>query len=308
MKTLVVVNPRSGGGRTGRSWVDVSRRIEAVLGPFEAHITAHAGEATEVVRAALSAGTERIVAVGGDGTNHEVVNGFFTASALQPLAADAVFAFLPSGTGGDFGRSFDLPADLDARLARIAASPAARIDAIACRWQGAEPGIEVSINIASAGQGGLVCARVDASPKWLGGGLPFLVAGMRTLVDLKPWPVHIALDDEAPRFVRAINILAGNGRYQGGGMHMLPEARLDDGLIDVLVVPEMSAARQVQMALYSHQGRMLELPGVWSARAKRLEVTPAAEAEPMPLEMDGEARGTAPVVFEVLPAALRLAV
>ena len=183
MKTVVVVNPASARGRTGRLWPQLSARFRAALGELDVKLTTGPGQATELVRAALAAGTERIIAIGGDGTNHEVINGFFDADTHAPLNPDAIFAFCVSGTGGDFARTFPAASDIDAQLGSIANSPAHPIDLIGCTYTTTNgTGWEISNNIASIGQGGDVCARVDASTvtKRIGSSA-FLISSMESL-------------------------------------------------------------------------------------------------------------------------------
>lgn len=117
MRTLAIVNPGSGGGRTARDWPGIRERLGAALGAFETRETRGVGHATDLTRLALAEGFDRIVAVGGDGTLNEVANGFFDAD-LTPLRPDAVLVPCQSGTGGDFQRSFDFadPAVWTARL------------------------------------------------------------------------------------------------------------------------------------------------------------------------------------------------
>src|SRR5688572_1701816 len=125
-RTVVIVNPHSQGGRLGKRWPELSDTIGRAF-PFDEAITKAPGDATRLAREALRGGAERVVAVGGDGTVNEVVNGFFD-EAGNPIAPEATFGLLPFGTGGDFRKTFHLPKEIADAAAVIAANRKQRID------------------------------------------------------------------------------------------------------------------------------------------------------------------------------------
>lgn len=309
MKTLVVVNPMSARGRTGRLWPELQPRYEAILGDTTVVLTERQGQAASVVSKALASGTKRVVSVGGDGTNHEVVNGFFDGQTRQPIAPDAVFGFTAMGTGGDLARTFIPATDVDAQLQRIADSDAQAIDLISCAYQSDRgPGWEVSINIASIGQGGDVCARVDNSPaKAIGGSAPFLLSSMESLVTTKPWRVSLTVDDQPPRVQGARNVIVANCKFHGGGMEVAPQAIPDDGVLDLVIIGNLSRLKMLRLSRDIYRGRLQEHTGVTWEPIKRLVVQTLPGERRMLMEMDGETGGYAPVTFEVMPGALRLA-
>lgn len=309
MKTLVLVNPASAAGRTGRDWAALEPVFRRQLGDIEVTMTRAPGQATALARAALHAGTERVIAVGGDGTNHEVVNGFFDPSTRSAIRPDAIFGFVPRGTGGDFGRTFALGKDPDGVLGRIAASPARPIDLISCTFATPQgPRWAISINIASAGQGGDVVARVNRGPKWPGGAVPFALAVVQGTWSLRPWQLSLAIDDEPPQTALLRNIGLCNGRYQGGGMHVAPQARIDDGILELMAMEDVSPLHAARIGFAAYSGTAHQKPGVWHRSVRKISVTPLPGQPPMLVELDGEQPGTAPLTFEVLPASLRLAV
>ncbi|MEO8706412.1 MAG: acylglycerol kinase family protein, partial [Kofleriaceae bacterium] len=125
-RTTIIVNPKSQGGRLGKRWAEIADVIARVF-PFDDVMTKGPGDATHLARTALEAGAERIVAIGGDGTVNEVVNGFFD-DAGKSIAPDASFALIPFGTGGDFRRTFHLPTEIEDAAAVIAANHRKQID------------------------------------------------------------------------------------------------------------------------------------------------------------------------------------
>lgn len=308
MRTLVVVNPASARGRTGRRWPQLEPLFRKHLGDFELAMTERSGQAHELVRAALLAGTQRIVSVGGDGSNFEAVQGFFDPVSHAPIAPQACFAFVTSGTGSDLARSLQLPASIEDQLARIAAAQPRPIDLVSCHFQGDQgPEWRAALNAVGFGQCGDLVRRVEQW-KWLGsGGLPFVAAGIAGAVQVKPWQVDLRLDDGPweERSVRNLGLF--NGRYQGGGMLWAPEASLEDGLLEVVGLGERNPVRAIAIGISSYGGRAGRSPKVWSTRARRVEVRPHPGQPPAWVELDGESPGQIPATYESMPGALLLA-
>lgn len=305
MKTVVIVNPRSGGGRTARHWDAWKPRFDSYLGAHEVAFTGAPGDGTHIAREALRAGADRIVSVGGDGTNHEVVCGFFDPSTHAPIRREARFGFVACGTGSDLARTLIGPRGIDGQLARIAASPGRAIDVIGCSFEGEHgPRWQVCVNAASVGQGGDLVQRVGRWKRMMRGGLPFVLAGIEGAVHVKPWLVQLRLDggEAVPTVLRNLTIC--NGRFQGGGMQVAPQATLDDGRFELVGIGNVSALRSVWIGLAAYRAKMQHMPEVWHRTVRTAEVLPAPGQPPMRIEIDGEASGRAPVTFETLPGAL----
>lgn len=309
MKTLIIVNPAAGGGKTGRAWPQTESLARTILGEFDVHMTREPGGASVAAREAVRSGYQRVLAHGGDGTCHEVVNGLFDPEIRGPLNKDVIFSFVRSGTGGDFGRTFEMTGPIAQQLQRIAASDAPPIDVLGCAYEtdGGERW-RVVVNIASVGQGGDVCERVEARRKRIGGALPFAIAAVESLVHTVPWQVRLTFDDGPPEPHRVRNVVVANGRYHGGGMFIAPMARPDDGLLEVVVIGgEGSRLKALMGGAAIYRGLAHKTRGNFHRSAARLRIEPDPGQGPMRMEMDGEVEGRAPLTFEVLPAALRLA-
>lgn len=311
MQTLVLLNPAAGGKKAGRNWPTLEPVCRKHLGDFALHRSQGPGEATAVVRAALLGGVRRIVAVGGDGTNHEVVNGFWDPTTRQAIAPDALFGWVSCGTGGDFKRSFpDLPKDHDALLQRIARSPGRRVDlmAVTCATD-AGPHWRIGLNVASVGQGGDVARRVNATGKWLSGGLPFVFAGIAGAYSVQPWDVQFRFDDEPLATMRVRHVAICNGGFHGGGMNVSPTARLDDGRLEVVAMGDVGWLKSIGLGVSQFWGKMQRFDGVWQRHVvRRLEIVPDPAAGDMLVEVDGELAGRGPVTFDLLPGALMVAI
>jgi YegS/Rv2252/BmrU family lipid kinase len=302
---FVILNPASAGGRTLRRWPATMLALKAAGVPFEVHRTTGPGDATHAVRAALQGGRRIIVAVGGDGTLNEVVNGFFD-SAGGPIGGDAMLGLLPSGTGGDFRRAVGIPSDIDAAARLIAVGSVRRIDAGRIEFAGGER--RFFINIADCGMGGEVVARVNRST-YKGGGARgsaiFLGTSLATLLRYVSRTARIDIDGTViERDVRSVVI--ANGRYFGGGMHVAPNAVFDDGQFDVIVIGETGRTRALTGIPSLYRGRHLNRREVEVYRARTVQVT--CDGEPMLFDVEGDQVGTTPATLTCLPDAITLCV
>lgn len=309
LSTVAVVNPASGGGRTGHAWPAMRRALAQAGVDLEERLTRGPLEAVELAREALRSGCERVVAVGGDGTLNEVLNGFFDARG-EAIAPGAVLGLLPSGTGGDFRRTAGIPTAVGPAAALLAAESWRSIDVgrlvlDASPSDGAR--VRHFINIADCGIGGEVVARVNRSTaRWAGGTATFLWHSLASLLSYRPRAARVEIDGEAVEG-RFQNVVIANGRYFGGGMRVAPGADCADGLFDVVLFGDLSRLRSLTGIRRVYAGSHLGTPGVDLRRARAVRVTPL-EDEPLRFEMEGEEVGPAPATATLLPGAVRLAV
>jgi YegS/Rv2252/BmrU family lipid kinase len=302
-RTLVVVNPKSRGGGAGRRFAALEPRLRDALGPLEVERTRGPRDAERIAREGARAGVERIVVAGGDGTAGEVAAGVLGAG----LGGACEIGLLPLGTGGDLARTLGLGRDPEAALAALAAGKRRAVDAGRARLRD-RAGREATawfLNEASAGISGLTTELVNSAPKQLGGRISFLLGTLRAIARYTFPGVCVSVDGE-PRHEGPLSLAtACNGRFFGGGMPIAPEARLDDGLLDVVLVPGFSRARLLRSLPSLYAGTHLAKAGVGFARGRRIELEPLG-ADPVWIELDGEPLGTLPARIEVLPAALTL--
>lgn len=307
-RTFVVVNPSSAKGSTGRRWAQLAEAIRQGLGgPFEQAWTAGPGDATALTRRALAEGFELIVSVGGDGTNNEVVNGFFDEHG-RAVAPEAVFAHVPSGTGGDFRKTIGIGTDPRTGTVRLGGRRTRRIDVGRATFTGHD-GREVSrcfLNITSFGIGGLVDRYVNRSRKRLGGKLSFFLAALQAMVAYRNQPIRLRLDDGPTQEVRINNVAVANGQFFGGGMRVAPEAALDDGWFDVVGLGDLTTLEYIALAGSIYQGRHIGRPKITHARARVVTAEPLGADQEVLVDMDGEQPGRLPIRLELLPGALRL--
>ena len=305
MRTFLVVNPESAGGATGRRWPEIHAEVLRALGGSAEHaFTERPMHAAALTAEALRQGFRRIVAVGGDGTLNEVVNGFFqTGSGVPP---DACLALVPRGTGGDFRRTFGLNGSLRETCARLRGE-VRPLDVGRVRFTGPDgnPGERYFVNVASFGVSGQVDRAVNSGSKLLGGKVGFFVASVRTLIGWRDQAVRIRVDGGPEEALLITTLAIANGQYFGGGMRVAPEADPSDGQFDVTV---WSGYHLKDFALKSasvYDGSHVRWAGTRTFRCRRLEAT---SEEEVLLDVDGEQPGRLPATFELVAGALRLQV
>jgi YegS/Rv2252/BmrU family lipid kinase len=306
MKPFVVVNPNAGKGRARRVWPAIAGGLARVLGPFETATTRASGDAIALVRSARAEGARCFVAVGGDGTISEAVNGL--CDGTGPPGADVTFGAVACGTGNDLARMFGVEPGVEGSLARLAEGRQRRIDLGRIDFTGHD-GRDASrwfINIASFGLSGAVndaMSRARAT-RLLGGSAAFFLHSYREMRRFEGRRVLLALDDAEPAEAFISIVAVANCRYFAGGMKVAPHADPADGRFDIVVLRQKPRIGLMQMRLV-YSGAHLSLPAVHTMQGRRLSVRPL-DGLTVLLDVDGEAPGRLPATFTVVPGALTL--
>ena len=305
---LIIVNPASAGGATGDAWPGVASAVRRHFGAFEVAFTRRGGEAVEIAEREARAGRRFIIACGGDGTVNEVVNGILLADAGAELGV------LPSGTGGDFRRTLDVPVRTADAARRLREGETRVMDAGRVRFVN-ERGEEESrffVNVASFGMGGDVINRVKTrsglpagAARLLGGKASFAAAALQAALTFEKPSVRVSLDGGEQSQMTVANFCVANARYFGGGMKIAPNAKVDDGRFDVVAVGDVSALTVLANSYRLYLGTHLGMQEVRHAHARRVRAE-SATTEVVKLELDGELVGRLPAEFEILPGALRV--
>ncbi|HET7481323.1 MAG TPA: YegS/Rv2252/BmrU family lipid kinase, partial [Actinomycetota bacterium] len=246
-------------------------------------------------------GRRFLVAVGGDGTIHEVVNGMIEDD--RPVAAEAVLGVIAAGTGSDFIKTFGLPAAPGVAVAHLDGPESFAIDVGKITYESVDgPVVRYFPNIAEAGIGADVVARAQRLPRWLGP-MVYLVAFWLVMRKHKLAQVKVDLVDrsyEGP----ANNIVVANCQFFGGGMKVAPKAAPTDGLLDIQVE---HARKREAIAIMPKIFKGTHLPHPDIEEFKRVRCTVTSD-RPLLIEADGEVLGHTPATFEVLRDAIRLKV
>ena len=302
LKTAFVVNSAAGSGRIKREWPVLAKLIREKIPQSHFEFTRSPRDATGLTAKLIHDGYELIVAVGGDGTINECVNGFFEKGVL--INPQTALGVLPYGRGSDLARLLGIPKDARLALDYLGGKNTRLLDVGCGTLTGGEKKIRYFMNIANVG---LVSTVVDSShstPRFLGSKISYLYGALRGALKYKAFPVSYTRDGKKKE-VRLLNMILANGVYFGSGMKAAPEAKLDDGLLDIVVAPKMKIMALLRCFPRLYTGRHLQIPEVDFFREKKLEVRLVNPADQIPVEMDGDTVGFLPATFEILPGALK---
>jgi len=298
--TFVIVNPASGGGKTGKRWRGLDARMRAEGAQFDVEFTREPGHAEQLARQAALAGVSTLLIVGGDGTLNEVVNGLIQND--RPLG-ETTIGILPVGTGSDFARALGLPRDVLAaaiHLLRRAQPEALDIGRVDC-VRGGQPATRYFANIAGLGFDGELADRVNRAGK-SGGTLVYQTMLLRGLATYQNKHARLSIDG-ALREGLMNSVVVANARYFGGGMFVAPNAQWADGLFDVIVLGDFGKLEVVANLPRLYRGTHLTHPKVTELRGREVRVE---ARERMFLQAEGELVGEAPATFTILPKALKV--
>ena len=293
---LIVVNPAAGGGRAGRlvPWIrdQIAQRTDLDL-----RVTTAAGEAEALAAGAVAEGRERVVAVGGDGTVQEVLNGLLAAGI-----PDGELGILPVGTGNDLARSLGLPKD-PAEAWTVAIGHATRPLDVARATNGSG-GERWFASAGGIGFDAQVAAAMSTRRGWQAGKAGYLLTTLSELRRFENCRIRLTIDDEVLD-ASVLFVAFANGEYYGGGMRIAPGARTDDGRLDICVVGDISRATAIRQlpnlyrgthtrheAVTMHAGRTISIDGADSTR----------------VHLDGEPFGTLPLMVVLEAGRVRVAV
>jgi YegS/Rv2252/BmrU family lipid kinase len=299
--TLVILNPAAGHRRAAGRWARARAALGAAGRDLVVWSTTRPGEGAALARRALAAGYRRLLAVGGDGTLSEVVDGFLTESEV--LRADAAVGTWPVGSGCDFARGLGLRAD-PRQLATLLTQPLIRrLDTGRVTWRDAH-GRSCSrhfVNIAAFGLAGEVGQTMQRRGAPLGGRLSYLVEALRAIVRARARSITLVVDGTPEPAIPYLLGVVSNTPVFGGGMRIAPSADPADGVLDLMTLDECSRPALLRLLSRVYGGTHVGRPGVSLRPVRRLEVT---GAEPLPLNVDGDLCGAMPVTIEVRPASL----
>lgn len=294
----LVINPASANGRTAGERAAIVAEAQRWGARVEERLTESAGHATEIAREASMHGADVVVAVGGDGTVHEVVNGLVGPGGAR--FGSAALGVVARGTGRDFIRSHAIPVKLADAMRAICEGPIAPIDLGEVTTVEEPDGIRFA-NASSCGVTGAIAARANGMSKRFGGTPTFLVAAVQGFRAWENTPIHVAVDGR-PMDVTAACVVCMIGHSLAGGMKVAKGAHQDDGLLDMVVAGDVSALDLIRNIHRVYGGTLAAHPKIEHVKAVEVRVTGAS----LPIEADGELAGTTPATFRCLPRVLPL--
>jgi len=250
----------------------------------------------QLARHAANSGTDRIMAVGGDGTWNEVING-----VLSSDNPDIPCLLYPLGTANDWSRTHPAPANIKELKSRLFSKVSRKIDVGEISFIDNESKTSrLFVNIADAGMGAQVVRKVNERSKWMGAGLTFIRAILETFISYENVPANVQMDDvnyDGP--VRAIII--ANGKFFGSGMCIAPDAEPDDGRFAVVIIGNVSVIDYLRYLPRIQKGLHIHHPRVNYYHTKNIKIDSSHNLE---LEADGEYLGRVPANIGIRPGIL----
>lgn len=306
MHLRVILNPTAGSGAAARKRAAIVAELtRGGVAPEVVH-TKGPGDAGRLVREARRDGVACVVLVGGDGTLNDAVQGYLNDDGGVERGPE--LGLIPSGTGGDFRRTFGIGDELGECAERVLTAPPRAVDLglLSVTSHEGKTVRRAFINIASFGIGGLTDRIVNSTPKWMGGKAAFFTGTLRAMLVYKNAPVRVRVDGEVWLEAPIFNVALANGRYFGGGMMIAPDADPSDGQLDVVALHDMTRVQSAMLAQHVYKGTHLHERGVKATRGRRIEAEPLAAGTEVLVDMDGETPGRLPLAAELSPGALRL--
>ena len=298
----VIANPNAGGGAVRGELPALEEALRERDLPYTLHVTAGPEEPGPIAAAALRDGCAYLVAVGGDGTIQQVLNGMFGEDG--GVIGEPVLGMVAGGSSCDLVRSFGLPADTRAAVGHLAGTNTYEFDVVRITSTGpaGDRVTTYSHNLAEAGFGAAVLGRQARLPHWTGRARSFLAFWLE-FARTRLAEVTVEADRtvyEGP----AYNVIVANAQFGAGGLRLSPRSFPGDGVLDALVFrgPRSDAVTMLPR-IYRH-GDHVPDPHIREMRAK---IRVAVDADrPLPIEADGALLGTTPATFQIVPRALRL--
>lgn len=304
IETHIVLNPASGAGKTRSRIPRILGLIDRSLGKsYSLHITRGPLDATASAAEAARRGCNLVIAIGGDGTIQEVVNGIFANGHL--INPDSKLGIINCGTGHGFAQSLGLPCSIEEQVELLKTGRSRSVDLGRVRYQNgrAESRSRYFVNECQLGIGASVVERVQGQYKRLGGSLAFGLGVLGTVFQHKSQRMTLTLDQKEIITGTLTGVVVANGAFMGGGMNLAPTARLDDGALKVLVMHDLTLRQRLWSFPRIYSGTHLS-----SALFSYHETTSVAicSVENVYVEADGELLGRTPCVIEVIPSALKV--
>lgn len=295
----LIVNPAAGAGKTARKWPHIMARLRSIDLRFDYDITEAPGHARELAKDAVARGYELVVSVGGDGTINEVVNGLYDTGSI----ADVMFGIIGTGTGGDYIRTIGIPrAPLEAcQCLKEPRTVTADVGVIEY-FSSNEAVRRLFVNFAGMGFDAEIVKTTTQKYKTLNATVSYLAGLLSSLLFYKNKTVTLNIDGETIQ-EKVCTVLVSNGKYGGGGMFAAPEADISDGLLDVLIIGDLSKPDLLWSLPRVYRGTHLTHPKVTLKKAREVEIR---SGDSVFLQADGELLGGLPARFYVLPSLLNV--
>ena len=295
----IIANPAAGNHRVERRWPHIERRLQELGISYTVKFTQAPGHATRLIDDAVLKGHRYFLGIGGDGTNHEMINGILSQPHIP--SHQIHYALLPLGTGNDWARTYHISPHIETRLARLKNPEMVLQDAGKVRYLtvAGEAATRYFANVAGMAYDGYVAKRVEAGGK-SSSKITYLMAVARYLLEYIPESGRIEMEGGDPVEDTFYTINVGICRYSGGGMQFVPHAVPDDGLLALTFARSMPRWEVMVQTPRFYNGTLLQHPKLTGVQTTSVKVIPKDPKHPIWLEADGEFLGHCPAEFTIL--------
>lgn len=292
----IIINPTAGRDEAGRSVTKIRQALGADGADWNWLFTKGRGDAEKFAREAVARGDDLVVAVGGDGTLHEVTNGV--------LGSETVVGLIPFGTGNDVARALGLHGDLERACRAITNGTTIAVDVGTVEGEGTG-GQRHFLVLAGTGFDAHTAKRVNEGIRWISGAGAYVAGAILTLRTFQPFDVEVTIDTGETIRTKSMFVSVANTPNTGGGMMIAPGADVTDGLLDICLVSKVSKPTLLYELSRVFKGDHVKNPAVRMLKTSTVRIV---ADPPQPLLIDGEVLGTTPLTIGILPGALKMRV
>lgn len=305
-KWLVIINPNSGSHKGERDWPVIHSLLHEAGLSFQYIFSEYHRHAISITTTGIKQGFRHIIAVGGDGTINEVVNGIFDQDSVP--TSEITLGAITIGTGNDWGRMFDIPVNYKDAIDVLKSEKTFLQDAGIVKYtNGSTNNLRYFINIAGLGFDAVVAKRTNVLKEFgKSNTFSYLTSLFSALLKYKYTKAEIIVDKSRHKVnTELFSMNVGICQYNGGGMKQVPNAIPDDGLFDLTVISKMRKISVIRHLNKLYRGTHLTLPYVKSFRASSVVID---STSPIMLEVDGESLGHTPLEFKIIPKSIKVIV
>ncbi|TFG46765.1 MAG: diacylglycerol kinase family lipid kinase [Dehalococcoidia bacterium] len=307
LRSKIIVNPAAGSGTTTRRWPHIKRQLDGLGIPYDFIFTEKPGHAIQLAKEAAEQNYRNVVAVGGDGTINEVVNGLLTSAPtihLDESLTPIDLGVINTGTGSDFVRSLGIPRNPDRACHHLLSRQRLKVDVGLIEWNdNGEEKRRFFVNAAGVGFDAEAAEAKKRISKILHGPISYLLSVGSTLFGYRNRPVAIKCDEASEKIHRVLSVIIANGKYFGGGMKVAPDAELGDQLFDVITIGDIGKVELLQAFPKVYRGTHITHSKVSIERAATITLS---STERLLLQADGEIIGEGAFRLSLLPGALNV--
>lgn len=306
-KWLIIVNPKASVGKCGKDWPEIQHILVNEGIDFDAFLTEYPGHAIDLARDQIvEKGYKKVISIGGDGTNNEIINGIFSQQRVPPR--EIQMGVIPVGTGNDWRRTFDIPTDYQANVNTIKKGYTLLHDiGKVTYYNHGNPQERFFLNAAGTGLDEMVCNRANQlKSQGKGGAVRYMLSTANCLYRFKCVHIQLEIDGQKVFDDEVLSLSLGNGKFNGGGMMMMPDASPNDGLFDVTVIKKVGMIKFATHLNSIYDGSFIQkIQEVSTFRGKKIRIT-SIPAHQLLLETEGETLTNSPFDFEILPQAINM--